>query len=92
MNEFPEILSKHLNKTINKIANQIAKKITLRIIQESFYKYTSTSSFYPTLTFIFKETNINQYPRKSQIKFHFPILSHNLTPFPSYGQGRKSKK
>ena len=43
-------------------------EVSLQIVGESYYKWDSISTYYPTVTFLFKEEGGLQYPRRSQIK------------------------
>lgn len=46
---------------------EIAQEVSLGVVGESYYKWDSVSTYYPTITFLFKETETSQYPRRSQV-------------------------
>lgn len=50
------------------LITEISDEICNKIVGESYYKWNSTNSFYPTLMFKFKEENINNRTRTTQLK------------------------
>jgi len=54
--EFKDFLSDWKKELVK----EIALEVSLNIVGESYYKWDSTSTYYPTLTFLFKETGVSQ--------------------------------
>lgn len=79
INNLPEELVKRIEEKLDKLFDKLADEVSLRIVGESHYKYDAISSFYPTLTLIFKEDNVSQYPRRTQIKLRLPVMTDELT-------------
>lgn len=63
-----EDLKKYLSDWKSDLIKEIAQEVSLQVVGESYYKWDSISTYYPTITFLFKEQGVSQYPRKSQIK------------------------
>ena len=73
LNEFPE-RSNSGNSTKR-------YEVSLQIVGESYYRWDSTSTYFPTLTFLFKEVEASQYKstRRSQIKVRLNKRNEDLT-------------
>lgn len=89
LNNLPDELVKKIEDKLDKIFDKLADEVALRIVGESHYKYDATSSFYPTITMIFKEINVNQYPRRTQVKLRSPRMTDEVTD--EYVQELKDK-
>ena len=61
------------------LIQEIAQEVSLQIVGESYYKWNSVSTYFPTLTFLFKEQKVSQKPRRSQIKLRLPKKNEELT-------------
>jgi hypothetical protein len=79
INNLPDKIIKRIEEKLDSIFDKLADEVALRIVGESHYKYDSISSFYPTITFIFKEDNVIQYPRRTQIKLRSPLMTDEVT-------------
>lgn len=58
-------------KQINEIAKTISNAVTSKIIGESYSKWNSTNSYYPTIIFIMKELGPDTNIRRAQIKLRY---------------------
>ena len=45
--------------------SDIAAKFCLQVVSESYYKWESTSAYFPLITFLFRELGTEQYVRRS---------------------------
>lgn len=72
-------LKDYLNEWKKDLIREIAEEVSLQIVGESYYRWDSTSTYFPTLTFIFKEVEASQYPRRSQIKVRLKQRNEDLT-------------
>ena len=70
---------KALDKRLTKLPEETAIETSLHVVGESYYKWDSTTTYFPTLTFLFREINASQYPRKSQIKVRLKKRNEELT-------------
>ena len=66
-------VSKNIREEIPVIAEQVNDQVVLKVVGESYYKWNSTPSFYPTVVFIFHEINGTNRPKKSQIKTRLSV-------------------
>jgi len=76
-----EDLKKYLADWKTDLIKEIAQEVSLQVVGESYYKWDSVSTYYPTITFLFKEQDVSQYPRKSQIKLRLSKRNEDLTDF-----------
>ena len=75
LNEFKE----HLEDWKKDFIQDIAEEVSLQVVGESYFKWDSTCTFFPTITFLFKELNTYQYPRRSQIKVRYGKRNEEIT-------------
>ena len=79
----PENVVKHLEEVYNKhkeqVVSEISEEVSLRVVGESYYKWNSTNSFYPTLVLKFKEADVYQKARVTQLKTKLKYTSAELT-------------
>jgi hypothetical protein len=73
-------LEEELEKKIKKLGLDLATEVSLLIVGESYLKWDSTSSYFPTLIFVFNEIVSGGTPRRSQIKTRLRKRSDELTP------------
>ena len=59
-------LKEFLNNWKKDLIKIIASEVSLQIVGESYYKWDSTSRYYPTLIIIFKEMNTEQKARRKK--------------------------
>lgn len=57
----------------------IAEEVANSVVGESYYRYDSSSTYFPTLIFVFRETNTLQYRRKSQVKARLRMDNKTIT-------------
>lgn len=69
----------YLNDWKKELIEQVAQEVSLQIVGESYYRWDATSTYYPTLTFLFKEENTEQYPKRSQIKVRLNKKNEEVT-------------
>jgi hypothetical protein len=63
----------------NEITKYIADEVCNRIVGESYYRWDSVTSYYPTIIFKFKEEGEQRPLRHSQIKLRYNKLSQDIT-------------
>lgn len=61
------------------LIKEVAQEVSLQIVGESYYKWDSCSTYFPTITFLFKEVGVSQYARKSQIKLRLSKRNEDIT-------------
>jgi hypothetical protein len=66
--EQEEFWDRYFVELSKSLLKDIGKEISLRFIGDSYYNWSSITSFYPTLIFLFVETGVSSYARRSQIK------------------------
>jgi hypothetical protein len=76
--EKKEILEK-IKEESKKFIEKTALEVSQLIVGESYYKWDSTSSYYPTVVFVFNEIVNAETPRRSQIKARLKKTSQELT-------------
>ena len=81
--ELPEDILKRLEELYKKhkqeVIAEISEEVSLKIVGESYYKWNNTSSFYPTLVLKFKETEVFNKARVTQLKLKLRYTSSELT-------------
>lgn len=70
MNELPDQIYERFQEGIPAAAETISDQVALKVVGESYYKWNSVSSFYPTVVFIFREAEAVNRPKRTQIKTH----------------------
>lgn len=76
----PGEIAEALRERDAELASAVAKEVNKTIIGESYFKWSSTNQFYPTMVFVFVERDVVQYPRRSQIKVRIPLSPEEVTP------------
>ncbi len=61
------------------LIKEVAQEVSLQIVGESYYRWDSVTTYFPTITFLFKEVGVSQYARKSQIKLRLLKRNEDLT-------------
>ena len=61
------------------LVKEIASEVSLQVVGESYFKWDSVSTSFPTVTFLFREEGDIQYPRRSQIKLRLPKRKLEIT-------------
>lgn len=69
----------YLDEWKKDLIKEVAQEVSLQIVGESYYKWDSVTTYFPTITFLFKEVDVSQYPRKSQIKLRLSKRNEDLT-------------
>lgn len=69
-----------LKAEFDKLPNQISDRVADNIVGESYYRFDSTSSYYPTVIFLFKLRNSSGGAGRSQIKLRLPKRSEEVSP------------
>lgn len=87
--KLPQKFEKIIDKKIDKfkdflkewkkeLIKEIAEEVSLQIVGESYYKWDSTSTYYPTITFMFREIECGKLPRRCQIKMRLKKKNEEL--------------
>lgn len=79
LKEFKDELKKWLEDLFKGLKDELASAVADRVVGESFYKWNSMSSYYPTLVCIFREEGPGVNKRRCQIKVQLPFLSDSIT-------------
>lgn len=79
LDELPGKIAEALREREDSLADKIAKEVNKTIVGESYFKWSSTSQFYPSMVFVFAELGAPQYPRRSQIKVRLTPLAEEFT-------------
>ena len=79
LNHQLEQIKTFLNEWKKDLITKIAQEVSLHVVGESYYKWDSVSTYYPTITFLFKETETSQYPRRSQVKIRLNKKNQEIT-------------
>jgi peptidoglycan hydrolase CwlO-like protein len=61
---------KSIEESIKKLPEETSHQVSFKVVGESYFRYDSTSSFYPTLFFRYKEDIEGPRARVSQIKIN----------------------
>ena len=99
----PETLESLLNKKLEEVKDyleewkksliqDVAQEVSLQVVGESYYRWDSISTYYPTLTLLFKEQDVSQYPKRSQIKIRLSKKTTELTEADIDGLRNKCKQ
>ena len=63
--DVPDRVSQKFQEEAPTITEQVSDQVALKMVGERYYKWNSTSSFYPTVVFIFREINAANQPKNS---------------------------
>lgn len=69
----------YLDEWEKELIKEVAEEVSLQIVGESYYRWDSVTTYFPTITFLFKEVGVSQYARKSQIKLRLSKRNEELT-------------
>lgn len=61
-------VQKQLDELQKKLPGKVAEEVSLQVVGESYYRWDSVSTYFPTLSFLFREINVEAGPRRTQIK------------------------
>ena len=61
------------------LPDAIGRSVCNEIVGESYFRWDSTSKFYPTLIFHFKEAERTAYPKRTQIKIRLTSINEGDT-------------
>jgi hypothetical protein len=70
---------KAIEEESKKFVEKTALEVSQLIVGESYFKWDSTASYFPTIVFVFNEITQGETPRRSQIKARFKKLSQEVT-------------
>jgi conjugal transfer/entry exclusion protein len=70
---------KTIEKSIKKLPEETSDQVSFKVVGESYFRYDSTSSFYPTLFFRYKEDIEGPRARVSQIKMKLKKKGQEIT-------------
>lgn len=65
--------------SLDETSKTISDEVTNKIVGESYAKWNSVTSFYPTVIFIMKEVTENEPSRRAQIKLRYPKRAEDIT-------------
>lgn len=65
--------------SLQELSKTISNEVTNKIVGESYSKWNSVTSFYPTIVFIMKELTKIETPRRAQIKLRYNKEVDNIT-------------
>lgn len=69
----------YIDSKLEKLAFQIAEEVSLSVVGESYYRYDSTSTYFPTLVMVFREVTDNNIKRRAQVKARLKQNNVELT-------------
>lgn len=55
-------------KKEEELSKKVAEEVSLQVVGESCYRWDSVPTCFPTLSFTFREIDVEQGPRRAQIK------------------------
>lgn len=61
-------VKKQVEKLPKELPGKVAEEVALQVVGESYYRWDSVSTYFPTLSFLFREISVEQGPRRTQIK------------------------
>lgn len=67
-------------EAIDRLPVDVSDKVADSIVGESYYRWDSTSNYYPTVVFLFNLVNSTGGVGRSQIKLRYPKRSEEVTP------------
>nr|QWE36188.1 hypothetical protein [Oedogonium capilliforme]QWE36193.1 hypothetical protein [Oedogonium capilliforme] len=73
VNEAPDLLKVYSKNVTRSMSEDVSELVALKIVGESYFKWNLTTSYYPTVVFIFKEVSkdlVGIY-RRVQIKLRY---------------------
>ena len=79
LNEQLDDLKDFLNEWKKDLIQEIAQEVSLQVVGESYYKWDSVSTYFPTLTFLFKEQKVSKNSHRSQIKLRLPKKNEEIS-------------
>ena len=71
-------IEEKMKEMMKDLAKEVSEETSLKIVGSSYYRWDSQTSYYPTLTFLFKETGVSNYPRQTQIQARLEIRGTDL--------------
>lgn len=69
---------KYADQTKKDVIKEVCEEVPNRVVGESYFRYNSTSSFYPTLSLIFLEETENNAPRRAQMRIKIDKTSEEI--------------
>lgn len=63
---------------VDLIEEKVVEEVAIRIVGSSYSRWDNTSSYYPTIVFLFRETGAGNRPRSSQIKIRWRKDPHKI--------------
>lgn len=69
---------KYADETKKEVIDTICEEIPNRVVGESYFRYNSTSSFYPTMSLVFLEETQNNNPRRAQMRIKIDKTSEQV--------------
>lgn len=79
LSEIPDEWAEIIKLIIDLISEEVAEEFALRVVGASYSRWDNSSSYYPTVTFVFKEINVGSRPRSSQIKIRWLKDPNSIT-------------
>lgn len=79
INKKIDTLSKRQDESFDKLPRRLGEVVSDYIIGESYYRWDATSTYFCTLVFKFKETDVNAYARVSQLKVRLKQRNEEIT-------------
>lgn len=75
INQLPDQIYDKFQEGMPAAAETVSDQVALKVVGESYYKWNSVSSFYPTVVFIFREVETLHRPKRTQIKTRYSLQS-----------------
>ena len=72
-------LSEQQKEYFDKLPRRLGEVVSDYVIGESYYRWDATSTYFCTLIFKFKETDVNAYARVSQLKVRLKQRNEEIT-------------
>jgi len=77
--KLPDAIFDKIEKRFEEIEKKLADEVALRVVGESYYKWDSVNTYYPTITFIYIEPNTTGRRKKVQIRAKLGLKSEDIT-------------
>lgn len=68
-----------MDESVEKTSTKVITEVCNGVVGESYLKWDSVSSYFPSLVFVFNELRVTGIKRRTQIKTRLPTKSEEIT-------------
>nr|YP_010933429.1 hypothetical protein RMD90_pgp030 [Streptosarcina arenaria]YP_010933451.1 hypothetical protein RMD90_pgp008 [Streptosarcina arenaria]WKT08830.1 hypothetical protein [Streptosarcina arenaria]WKT08831.1 hypothetical protein [Streptosarcina arenaria] len=77
--ELPSKVRDAVREEFEGLSEHVSELVASKIVGQSYYRWDSTSSYYPTVQVNFVEQNVQVRPRRTQVSVRLPVRTEQVT-------------